>query len=176
MNILYIHGYKSSFDPETPKIKSLEKLGNVIGLNIDYDKPYDEIHSEFYRYLITNDVDLIIGTSFGGYFANRIGTEFGIPFVMVNPVIDPRRVLKKYDHPTDIINSYERRAVISPCGLLLLDRGDDVIPIEPTIEYFNDFYETHIFEGGSHRFEHMDDSLDYIEQFYNINNLIHGSQ
>jgi predicted esterase YcpF (UPF0227 family) len=167
MNILYLHGYKAKFDIDSPKNKILSQIGKVHGFDIDYDKPYEDIESDFLKKMGENKIDLLVGTSMGGYLANRLGTEYGVPFVMINPVIDPRAVLEKYNHSPEIVESYKCKAIIHPCGLLLLDRGDTVIPIGPTLEYFNDFYETHIFEGGDHRFQHMEDSLIKIIFFYN---------
>ena len=176
MNILYLHGYGSKFDINSSKNKELAKIGTVHGVDIDYSLPYEYNERNITAKLVHTDIDLIIGTSMGGYYANRIGTSVGIPFVMINPVVDPRSVLEKYDQHKSVIDSYKYKALIYECGMLLLDSGDDVIPIKPTIKYFEDFFETHTFSGGSHRFEHMKESLPLIVDFYQINSITFGTQ
>lgn len=173
MNILYVHGYKAKFDINSPKNQSLSKIGTVYGIDIDFNDTYDYIIQQLIDALSKYDIDLIVGTSMGGYLANMLGTSTGIPFVMINPAIDPKGALTKYNHSKEVIDSYDPISY-NAAGLLLLDLGDDVIDPHETIEYFYRSYETHTFEDGSHRFDHMDESLELITHFYNASSVALG--
>lgn len=187
MNIMYLHGFGSNFDPESNKVKMLSTIGNVSGIDIDYTESYDLIVRQIINAIIDNDSDLIVGTSLGGYFANAVGVKSGIPFVMINPAVDPKNQLKKYvgsgidftgkkyTLTKDTINGYAP-ALKDPCGILLLDEGDEVIDSAETVKYFKGAYYTTGFAGGSHRFDHMEDSLFIISSFYNTNSCVFGTE
>ena len=36
MNIAYLHGFASNFDPQSNKVNILKKIGSVDGVDIDY--------------------------------------------------------------------------------------------------------------------------------------------
>ena len=119
--------------------------------------------------------DLLVGTSMGGWLAGILGAETGIPFVAINPVIDPRETLKSWlgkgvDHqgnayelsPDSLVSYYP----FTQCGsgLILLDQGDELIPWQETFRALDGCFPVHSFAGGSHRFEHMDESLVWIRE------------
>ena len=54
---------------------------------------------------------------------------------------------------------------ISATGIVLLDSGDEVICSSETYERLSLFYKIKVFEGGCHRFAHMEESLAIIEDF-----------
>ncbi|TYL47679.1 YqiA/YcfP family alpha/beta fold hydrolase [Marinomonas sp. IMCC 4694] len=58
-------------------------------------------------------------------------------------------------------------------GLLLFDKGDELIDYRETVRLLPDI-QTLIFEGGSHRFDHIDESLDAIQQYANRLSLVLG--
>ena len=185
MNILYLHGFGSVFDSQGDKCLSLSKIGKVYGIDIDYTISRKVIIENITAQILENEIDIIMGTSLGGYFANIVGVQLGIPFVMINPVTDPLASLKyylgdgidylgrKYTLDESVISEY-LPAFTDPCGLLLLDEGDTVIDVNKTVEYFDGAYETKMFLEGTHRFEHMSESLNIIEEFYNTNVCIFG--
>ena len=51
------------------------------------------------------------------------------------------------------------------CGLILLDEGDEVIDARHTREVLKDYYQVEMFEGGNHRFAHMEEALPLIASF-----------
>lgn len=111
----------------------------------------------------------------GGGLASILGSEIGIPFVAINPVIDPSRSLKKHvgqglDHQGEpyeltsaVVSSYYPFAR-NGSGLILLDEGDEVIDWQDTHRKLEGYFPVHVFPGGSHRFEHMDASLPLIRE------------
>lgn len=172
MNILYVHGFGSQFDPEHEKVKQLESIGTVFGVSVDYTRA-DAALTMVRNSIIDNQIDVVIGTSMGGYTAAKIGTELGIPFVAINPATNPAESLKQYignnvDHTgreyflteTDVAR-YDPIPT-NGCGLILLDKQDEVISATATERLLDKFYNVVTFEGGCHRFSHMADSLELI--------------
>lgn len=172
MRILYVHGFGSKFDPSLPKVKELMKLGAVYGVNVDYlasgsDLPRHDVISSIIEVVIDKEIDLIVGTSMGGWAAAVVGCATGIPFVAANPVLSPSKVLPKLNVSTARAASYEDFPLEGCQGLILLDEGDDLLDSKETFERLKPHYLVNMFAGGSHRFDHMEDSLDLIELFVN---------
>jgi predicted esterase YcpF (UPF0227 family) len=189
MNILYIHGWGSSYDPDSDKVEALRKLGDVYGVNLDYTEGYEAVLARAVGHVVMHDIHLVVGTSMGGYMASHVGKMMKIPYVACNPALRPAPQLRKYlgdgetydgrpYHFTDEarrsypvfagIKLKERFQAIfggnGITGLILLDRGDEVIDANETLTYTRCINPTFMFEGGSHRFEHMQEAVRYIEQ------------
>jgi len=47
-------------------------------------------------------------------------------------------------------------------GLILLDKGDELLRWYDTARILGDYFPVHCFDGGSHRFEHMNEALELI--------------
>jgi len=189
MNILYIHGWGSSYDPDAPKVEALRKLGDVYGVNLDYTEGYDAVLAHAVGHVVMHDIKMVVGTSMGGFMASRVGKMMGIPYVACNPALRPSKQLKKYlgegtthdgepyTFTKDALRSYPDFAGLGfrerfknffsrdggINGLVLLDRGDEVINASDTLHEMSCINPVFIFEGGSHRFEHMEESVKYIK-------------
>ena len=185
MNILYIHGFKSQFKEQSEKVQALNTLGKVFGVTLDYTNTFDEIKKILLKFVLDKDIDLVVGTSLGGYYSSVIGASAGVPFVAINPVVDPVLTLSKYigDGITftgeaytlkeETVRAYPRFA-LDGCGLILLDRGDELINSEETLATLDNFYSTKIFEGGNHRFQHINESLTEIKSYFNQASFVYG--
>lgn len=185
MNILYIHGFGSKFKPQSDKVKSLSSLGVVFGIDIDYTDRRSVITQQLRDVIIQKDIELLVGTSMGGYFSAEVGLMVGLPYVMINPAMNPRTTLSKYigedvdyyGRPYHLkgstVEEYDQMALEKQHGLLLLDKGDELIDYRETVRLLPDI-QTLIFEGGSHRFDHIDESLDAIQQYANRLSLVLG--
>lgn len=186
VKILYLHGFGSAFDPSSEKIIELSKIGLVEGINIDYSLSFPVIKQEVSKKVLEFEPDLIVGTSMGGWLASHIGSSFGIPFVSINPAITPSESLKKYlgthkNHigktytlTQDCINTYKGFS-LTGCGLILLDSGDDVISHKETLITLENHYKCVVFQNGSHRFDHMSESLQFIQDHYELSGVIYGA-
>jgi predicted esterase YcpF (UPF0227 family) len=185
MNVYYCHGFASQFDPSSPKIELLRELGPVYGHDIDYTKPAEELAQLCFDEILGRDIDVIIGTSMGGWLASVVGSRAGIPFVAINPAIAPSQTLAKhigrgmdyqgqeYELTSSAVNSYGSLSR-DGCGLILLDEGDDVIDWSETYAAYYERYTVISFPGGSHRFEHMKAALPLIEDFIDRSSLVYG--
>ncbi|WP_416397131.1 YqiA/YcfP family alpha/beta fold hydrolase [Allohahella sp. A8] len=185
MNIFYCHGFASAFNPVKPKIQCLSELGPVHGINFDFTQPAETLVERCIAALLEHDIDLLVGTSMGGWLANVAGSRAGLPFVAINPAIEPSRTLMRHvgkgvDHqgrPYDL----EASAVLSyspfrleGCGLILLDAGDEVLDSAQTTSLCKPRFEVVSFPGGSHRFDHMEASLPVIDAFFHRASLVYG--
>jgi predicted esterase YcpF (UPF0227 family) len=175
LNIYYFHGLASRFDTSSEKLKTLARLGSVRGHDIDYTQTAEEVVEDSLDKLMQVNPDFIVGTSMGGWLAGILGAETGIPFVAINPVVDPSKLLKarigkgldhqgkNYELMSSVVNSYYPFPQYGQ-GLILLDEGDEVISWQDTSRALDGYFLIHAFPGGSHQFEHMEASLEMLRK------------
>jgi len=177
MNILYVHGFGSHYDPEHEKIKALETLGTVVGINVDYCKGYDRVSGRIYDAIMEEQVDLIVGTSMGGYMAAQMGSQCGVPFVSLNPAIKPSESLQKWvgtfiDYAgndrclTELVVASYPDIVQTGAGLVMVDSGDEVLRAQDTMDLLENIFQVEWFTGGNHGFTHMEAALPKINTFF----------
>ena len=174
MKILYVHGFGSHFDPNHEKIKLLETLGEVVGVDVDYCRGFHRAFEAVREAATEHNVDLIVGTSMGGYMAAHVGSETGLPFVALNPAVQPNITLQKWtgcftDYvgnahylSENVADAYPDIATTG-CGLVIVESADEVIPARTTMEMLEDVFHVEMFAGGSHRFTHMKQALPMIQ-------------
>lgn len=176
MKILYVHGFGSKYDPTHEKIQQLETLGEVVGVDVDYCKGFSRAFETVLAVVLSEGIDLIVGTSMGGYMAAHVGSETGTPFVSLNPATNPSESLQKWvggfvdytgteHHLAESVVQNYPDIVTEGCGLVLLDSGDEVINAYNTQSMLESFFEVHMFKGGGHRFVHMEKALPVIGVF-----------
>jgi predicted esterase YcpF (UPF0227 family) len=177
MIILYVHGFGSAFDRNSPKIQTLSKIGNVIGYNVDYSIAYDLWMPDLVNVCKQYNVNYVVGCSMGGLVVSKISEILGIPFVALNPVLDPKISLQKYkgthiNHSgveytliDSVIESYPEFSDRAE-GLILLEKGDQVIDADETQEKMKNRYTVVMLEGGSHRFDQLELCINIIEEHY----------
>lgn len=186
MTSIYFHGFNSAPNPESSKIKELEKLGAVEFIRYNsfdsYDAIFESIESQLDQ-LIESDKSLdflLIGTSLGGFWAATMSAHTGLAAVLINPSINPANSLERYvgiEFVNYVTGSTDRMEAhvpstyypIPPFGtfIVLLDKGDDVFDEAKTRYKFKENVPVISFAGGSHRFEHMKEALPSIKKFYN---------
>ncbi len=169
----YLHGFASRFDLTSEKLKTLATLGPVYGHNMDYTQGAETVTEESLDKLMQINPDLLVGTSMGGWLAGILGAEAGIPFVAINPVTNPRKILKAHigkgvDHQGQPYELTASRVASyyaftqHGSGLILLDKGDELLPWSETEQALGGYFPVHSYDGGSHRFEHMQEALELI--------------
>src|SRR5690606_16266988 len=156
--LLYIHGFGSKTDPSSDKQIALRRIAEVSAFAPDYAQPYAQVLEGVSPLL--EDVDLLIGTSMGGFLVSRLSELTGKPFVAINPVMSPLPTLSKYlgtheDYygrtytmTPDIAASYPD-FLPSDKGLVLLDMEDELIDSRATQRLLAPRMSVHTFEGGS---------------------------
>ena len=121
----------------------------------------------------------IVGISMGGYIAAN-SWMFGIPFVALNPAINPRASLQKYIGTNkdfsgreytllkEVVVRYPDFPTGGGYGLVLCNMGDELLSCEDTYDYCKDYHHVICFPGGDHRFSNLEERLDEIESFYRM--------
>jgi len=182
-HFVYLHGFNSGYDPTNEKIKALEQIGTVSGITYDTFAHYPRILTSLLAGISYSDELVMVGTSLGGYWAARVAENLKVPSVIINPVTDPATSLAKYqdincqNYTTGKDNSLNEFAVTSYRGhelsndvsfyykpLVLCDRGDAVLSCTATENVLSDM-PMHTFQGGNHRFSHMQESLELIQNY-----------
>lgn len=134
--------------------------------------------------LVSNGYEVnYIGTSLGGFFAEYMAMITCTKAIMINPAINPSTTLKRYIGPCqnyannheyiwtqencDAFKPYEEDLLEFPRGevprTILLDMGDELLDSSETIRKYEGKVEFHTYEGGSHRFDHLEEALPIIK-------------
>lgn len=177
MKILYIHGFGSRYDPDHEKIKLLATLGEVVGVDVNYCLGYGLVFDTVMNAVKDENIDLIVGTSMGGYMSAMVGNAAGIPFVALNPAITPRINLLKWvgnftdhygheHHLTAMTASGFPDITTTGAGLVIVESNDEVIRPADTVNALNDHFHVEMFVGGNHRFANMAKALPLIKTHY----------
>ena len=100
--ILNIHGYGgSAHNSAYTALRSLDC--HVISPQLDYAAESPVQTLETLRNIVKEgEVDALAGTSFGGFFAALLCTEFRLPAMLVNPCLLPFDVLPRFGYPQPI--------------------------------------------------------------------------
>lgn len=190
MKIIYLHGFNSAFDPSSSKVFALSELGEVTGINYDSFSTYDEIFEYLSEEIETTTDTLIVGASLGGFWAATMGKHFHVPSVIINPCHNPFDMMKKFVGETylnyvtgklkhfdkDVPPSYKDHELLGYDEsfmykpLVLIDADDEIIDSSETEEILRGF-KINVFEEGSHRFLHMNESLNIIRDYVNEEEL-----
>lgn len=87
MNILFLHGLESKLSPEKKAI--LEKYGNVIAPELDY-KSNPNMIQHLYGAYQTQDINVVIGSSMGGFAGYHLANSIGVSALLYNPALPYR--------------------------------------------------------------------------------------
>jgi len=182
MNILYVHGFGSKFDPSSDKVRYFSKHGAVSGINLDYTKPLNENLEAVKNAVKSRHIDMIVGTSMGGYMSIKASGETGLPFIAINPAINPIKSLGKkmegvtfdgtpYKLSREALETYSPISGDEGYGLVVVAADDDVIsPVDTIKECAN--YSLAISDSGGHRFNNIAVMDDEIQGFIHSVNVI----
>jgi uncharacterized protein len=185
----YLHGFNSAADPDSDKVRLLKSIGEVVLLSYDSFATYDQIMKSLVE---ANEPDLdwtipvIVGTSLGGFYAAELGKCWGLPCVMINPAWRPLDVLGPQsgqtftNYKTGEVRTLEKHVTDSYLGksfdtnryyfpLVLLDEGDELLDSQETSQQLSSMKcEVIMFEGGDHRFAHMEQALKPISDYASV--------
>lgn len=186
LNILYIHGFGSQYDPDNKKIQVLATMGTVYGVNVDYCRGFDFVYDTVKDAVLDCKPNLIVGTSMGGYTAACVGSAMGIPFVGLNPAVTPCVSLRTWignftDYSGNDSCLTESIADTYPdistdgYGLILLQAGDEVISAHATKEMLNEHYLVNMYPDGNHRFQNLENRLPDIQDFFARSQVSYGT-
>lgn len=125
MNILFLHGLESKLSH--PKRVILETYGTVIAPDIDYKSNanviqnlYDDYHNQ--------DINVIIGSSMGGFTAYHLANSLGICALLYNPALPYRNKIEQIIPANLPINN-------APFMRIVLGAQDRVVKAKDNLNY-----------------------------------------
>lgn len=156
LKIAFLHGLESA--PISDKTDFLHKnFTSVYAPAIDYHNP--NAFTEIYNHIKENPVDLLVGSSMGGWFAYNLSTLLGTPTLLFNPALHSRSI------EPPVLNGD-----IQIHHNIVLGMRDDVIKESDTVDYLhnNNIGSLVFFEDIGHR-----TPINVFEKYVNkiVNNL-----
>ncbi|MDE6087299.1 MAG: hypothetical protein K2G25_02830 [Oscillospiraceae bacterium] len=90
MTILNIHGYKGSPENSAKKILDQFHCYEVLSPALNYDRiPPVQMFAELNQIVQEQTPDVLVGTSYGGFFAASLCAKYRIPAILVSPCLLP---------------------------------------------------------------------------------------
>jgi predicted esterase YcpF (UPF0227 family) len=123
-----------------------------------------------------------IGTSLGGFMAEVMARKTATDAIMINPAIKPSESLMRSIGPLENYATGEKyiwtqehcdafkalewngpgKCAVGISRTVIVDLGDEILDAQQTINKYKGKVALHVFEGGSHRFDHMEEALPKI--------------
>lgn len=123
---LYIPGYKSRLDELTIMKSELVKNGiNVDSLNLDYNRPFEEICKNIASK--ASEYDAIVGLSFGAIVAMKVSEKLKmIPVFSINPFFERKKAVRKMGYNKCIEDISVGKFSLKNTDLTLIATKDDL--------------------------------------------------
>jgi hypothetical protein len=160
--VVYCHGYGSS--PKTDKVARIAAAGFetlAYPINIDPDVSIKElVHNIMFdllldQQLMNAEIELVfVGTSLGGWYANKLGNIFGAKHICVNPAYNPQTALTQFGVSQEILDKYSSIEVNELTSLFIAE-DDEVIDLVGGIksgEFDIENAARVVFTKGGHRY------------------------
>ena len=176
--ILYVHGFASCGNGnKSSLLKSHFGVESVIAPDLP-PSPIDAIDL-IEGILETTPVDLMVGSSLGGYYATYLAEKYHMKAILINPSTQPWETLAAYtgwqkrfcdEDVFDFKPVYLEQlkllqtAPIKGRYLLLLQSEDEVLDYTKAQSLYNK-HKVIVEYGGNHRFENLDEYISMIEKF-----------
>lgn len=143
MNILYLHGLMSS--NKSQKTEWLKEKHVVFNPILNYKEDSKTIFKDLELLCEENNIELIIGSSMGGYLGYHLSNKFNVPSLLFNPSLEKNNIVKP-----EIIEVVENRNILHT---VVLGKNDDVVIPEQTIKLLENRRANfvHFFESNGHR-------------------------
>ena len=126
MNILYLHGLNSSLSDEKRTI--LEKYGTVYSPSIDYESDKNSIEN-IRRQFVDGEIDIVMGSSMGGFVGYFVSTAFKKPALLFNPALVSRSVFQNIPDYSNPNRSFKR---------LVLGAKDELVDPKDTLKFIGE--------------------------------------
>jgi len=128
-NIAYLHGLEAKAGGV--KYDYLEAQYTVsFAPQIDYWE--DDVFKKIYIELKNNRLDLIIGSSMGGFFAYHLAKILNVPTVLFNPAL-LLSYIKEYKGVD--LTKIDQSGTKTPFHKVVLGENDEIIPPQTTIDF-----------------------------------------
>ncbi|MCP5407343.1 MAG: alpha/beta fold hydrolase [Chromatiaceae bacterium] len=187
--IIYLHGFSSSAASNKAEVFK-RALAETRFLILDYPahRPHAAVSSiarSITRALteFPDEKVTLMGSSMGGFYAQFLAAELDTvkSVVLINPALQPQITLKPYigmntnmvtgepfefaQQDFEALSEYDKGSVVGKPTLVLLDEGDEVIDHRVAAQAYAAAGRVHVYPGGSHRFEHIEEAVAEIRGF-----------
>ncbi len=127
----------------------------------------------------------LIGSSLGGFYAIYLASKYNLKAVLINPAVLAPTTLKRhleakpfatnyydlssFEWSDNHLNMLEKLVIKEPKGefLLMLQKGDDILNYKDALNLLPNA-KVILEEGGSHRFENIEQHIKTIEEFLSV--------
>ncbi len=164
--VIYIHGFRGSAD-------SAKALLLAEHFQVERDTyPTESVelaHAHLDRFLrshLGRDAGrtVLVGSSLGGFWARWFAHTLQLPCVLVNPATAPWDSLQPHLGPAAAGFKAFDAPTSGPRAIVLVEKGDEVIPYEQTVRALQGTAEIRVFEGGDHSFVHRDELIAAVRE------------
>jgi predicted esterase YcpF (UPF0227 family) len=178
--IIYLHGLNSA-GSSIKAARLRQALPAIDVISPTYPAQHAEYAvaslEQFFSGLPDTGPRVLVGSSMGGFYGAWLAKQVGADhLVMINPALKPWTLLKQaegwqYNEAKDeryllsaemvaATQAYATEpAKIGVPVTLLHDKADELIDYREAVADYEGIADIHLFEGGSHAFDHMDDAV-----------------
>jgi len=183
--ILFLHGFGScGKGNKSTELKKYFGKDNVLAPNLPYSPQESITYIDFL--LNTQMIDMIIGSSLGGFYATYFAEKYAMKAILLNPSTEPWETLSAYvgwqnrycdeeafEFKEVYVSQLEslRPGIKDGKYLVLLQSEDEVLDYTKAQSLYNN-HKVIVEHGGNHRFENIDAYMSMIEKFKNNNEKI----
>ncbi|WP_373030923.1 YqiA/YcfP family alpha/beta fold hydrolase [Sulfurovum sp.] len=176
--ILYLHGFASCGEGnKSTLLKAYFGADSVIAPDLP-PSPIDALNI-IEEILRSSKIDILIGSSLGGYYATVLAEKYCMKAVLLNPSTQPWETLAAYtgwqkrfcdeevfEFKSVYLEQLKMLRTAPSKGeyLLLLQSEDEVLDYTKAQSLYNK-QKIIVEYGGNHRFENLDEYLSMIEKF-----------
>lgn len=190
IRILYIHGFNSS--PASAKARLFSRYCDERGIALSVPElSYDPAKAMAMLEAIVKEwgeVNLLVGSSLGGYYATYLSEKYNLKAALVNPAVSPYKHLSEeflgkqtnyytgesYELGLEHVDSLKKLdvdPVIRPDNfLLLVQTGDEVLDYRLAVEKYQGASQI-IQPGGDHSFNGFESVIPEIMGFAGLDAL-----
>ena len=157
MKLMYVNGFR-----EDDKLSSTYLRLKEAGFDIEpcQWKYGDDVKRKIDECVKKIKPDLIIASSTAGLFV----TDYDIPVVLINPVVD-RRDLEKLFTDKDFSNYPLKPSKKSPYVGLILGEKDEILDYKKALEFFTDADDVTILKDEGHRLKNIQPLIDFLTDY-----------
>lgn len=188
MNVIYLHGFKSS--PLSIKGQQLDEYCRCHSSHNVYLPDLNQTPQQVIEQISTLIEDLpevgLVGSSLGGFYATQLVAKYGVPAVLINPAMRPWQLFRSLfgmDHiPLKVTESWtlddtqldHLAAIAVPFVqdadkiMVLLQQGDEVLDYREAERYYSTVSHRSLIMTemhGNHAMENFADKIPMILEF-----------
>jgi hypothetical protein len=161
LNLLYLHGLNGCLSDEKQEV--LNKYFKVFAPTIDYVS--EDVNRIINEIIMNNRIDLVMGTSMGGYVGYHTSRRLNVPCLLFNPAIFYKSVEINFA-PVNDYESFKNRMVI------VLGKKDNIIDCNHTyqnlvLDESIDRINFNIYTSLEHRID-LQTFKNEVENFYHL--------